>query len=392
MLPNAGSTRFDRSTEPFKVVIAGGGVAGLEAALALRELGGEQFETTLLAPGAEFVYRPTSVGEPFGSGQAQKYPLAEIVRDLGVELRADSFKRLDAASHTLHTDAGDQLGYDALLLALGARMQPRFGHAITIDDARLDERLHGLIQDIEGGYVDRLAFIAPGRIGWPLPIYELALMTAARAQDMNIDLSITIATPEEAPLAVFGAEASQAVRQLLDENGITTITSAYCEVPERGHVVISPGRRRLEVDRIVAVPELYGPAVQGVPAGALGGFIPVDMHCKVPGVEAVYAAGDATDFPIKHGGIAAQQAGVAAQAIAALAGLSADEPAAFHPVIQGILLSGGKPVYLSAKLTGGHGAGMPVSETATWSPGTKIAARYLGPYLAGRDRLAGRAL
>jgi sulfide:quinone oxidoreductase len=390
MSPHAGSSRFDRSSEPFKVLIAGGGVAALEAALALRELGGEQIATTMLAPSAEFVYRPMSVGEPFGSGQAQSYPLEEIASDLGVELRVDSFKWLDADGHVVHSEAGHQLSYDALLLALGARMQPRFEHAITIDDARLDELLHGLIQDIEGGYVDRLAFIAPGRIGWPLPIYELALMTADRAQDMNIELSITIATPEDAPLAIFGAQASETVRQLLGQNGIKTITSAYCEVPERGHIAISPGSRRLDVDRIVAMPELYGPAVQGVPGGAVGGFIPIDPHCKVPGVENVYAAGDATDFPIKHGGIASQQADVAAQAIAALAKLG-DEPAPFHPVIHGMLLTGGSPVYLSATLSGGHGADTEVSETATWSPGTKIAARYLGPYLEERDRLAGRA-
>lgn len=390
MPAHAGSSRINRSSEPFKVLIAGGGVAALEAALALRELGGDQIATTMLAPSAEFVYRPMSVGEPFGSGQAQSYPLEEIASDLGVELRVDSFKWLDAAGHVVHSETGDQLSYDALLLALGARMRPRFEHAITINDARLDELLHGLIQDIEGGYVDRLAFIAPGRIGWPLPIYELALMTADRAQDMNIDLSITIATPEDAPLAIFGTGASEKVRQLLAQNGITTITSAYCEVPERGHVAINPGARRIEADRIVAMPELYGPAVQGVPGGAVGGFIPIDLHCKVPGVENVYAAGDATDFPIKHGGIASQQADVAAQAIAALANL-ADEPAPFHPAIQGMLLTGGRPVYLSAALTGGHGADTEVSETATWSPGTKIAARYLGPYLEERDRLAGRA-
>jgi sulfide:quinone oxidoreductase len=387
----AGFARTDRPPEPFKVLIAGGGVAAIEAALALRELGGEHIATTMLAPSSDFVYRPMSVGEPFGSGKAQRYPLEEIARDIGVVLRADGFKWLDAAGRTVHTEAGDQLAYDALLLALGARMQPRLKHAITIDDARLDERLHGLIQDIEGGYVDRLAFIAPGRIGWPLPIYELALMTAARAGDMNIDLSITIATPEDAPLAIFGADASAVVQQLLDENGIQTITSAYCEVPEPGHVAISPGARRLEADRIVAMPELFGPAVQGVPGGAVGGFIPVDLHCKVPGVDGVYAAGDATDFPIKHGGVAAEQADVAAQAIAALAGL-ADEPDPFRPVIRGILLTGGKPVYLSAQVTGGRGASTQVGKTATWSPGTKIAARHLAPYLEERDRLAGSAL
>jgi sulfide:quinone oxidoreductase len=375
------------SADPFNVLIVGGGVAGLEAALALRELGGGRIATTMIAPNPEFVYRPMSVREPFGYAEARRYPLDELARDIGVELLVDSFKWLDPERSVLHTEAGEQLSYDAVLLALGARLYARLEHALTIDDARLDELLHGLIQDIEGGYVQRLAFVAPGRMGWPLPIYELALMTAARAQDMNIELSITIATPEDAPLAIFGRGASDGVRQLLEDNGIVTITSAHCEVPEPGHVAINPGARHLEADRIVAMPELHGPSVPGVPGGPVGGFIPVDVHCKVPGIDRVWAAGDATDFAIKHGGIAAQQADVAAQAIAALAGV-APAPAPFHPVIHGILLTGGKPRYLSAHVTGGHGSSSEITEAPTWSPATKIAAKYLAPYLVNHDRLA----
>jgi sulfide:quinone oxidoreductase len=380
-------TFADSSVEPFNVLIVGGGVAALEAALALRELGGERIATTMIAPNPEFVYRPMAVREPFGYAEARRYPLDDLTRDIGVELRVDSFKWLDPERSVLHTEAGEQLSYDAILLALGARLGARFEHALTVDDARLDELLHGLIQDIEDGYVQRLAFIAPGRMGWPLPIYELALMTAARAQDMNIELSITIATPEDAPLAIFGRGASDAVRQLLEDNGISTITSAHCEVPEPGHVAINPGARHLEADRIVAMPELHGPSTPGVPGGPVGGFIPVDVHCKVPGIERVWAAGDATDFAIKHGGIAAQQADVAAQSIAALAGV-ATEPAPFDPVIHGILLTGGKPRYLSAHVTGGHGSSSEITEGPTWSPATKIAAKYLAPYLEQQDRLA----
>jgi sulfide:quinone oxidoreductase len=380
-------TSAGSSAEPFNVLIVGGGVAALEAALALRDLGGERIATTMIAPNPEFVYRPMTVREPFGYAEAQRYPLEEIARDIGAELRSDSFKWLDAESRIVHTEQGEQLSYDALLLALGARTYPRFKHALTIDDTRLDELLHGLIQDIEGGYVHRLAFIVPGRMGWPLPIYELALMAAARAQDMNIDLSITIATPEDAPLAVFGRGVSDAVRQLLEENGILTITSAYCEVHEPGRVAINPGSRELHADRIVAMPELCGPSVPGVPGGSPGGFIPVDVHGKVPGIARVYAAGDAADFAIKHGGIAAQQADVAAQAIAALARV-APEPAPFRPVIHGILLTGGKPRYLSAHVTGGHGSSSEMTDTPTWSPATKIAAKYLAPYLEEHDRVA----
>lgn len=383
-------TSSDPPTEPFKVVIAGGGVAGLEAALALRELGGGRLATTILTPNPEFVYRPMTVREPFGYAAARRYPLDRIVRDVGAELRSDSFKWLEPEGRVVHTQAGDQLPYDALLLALGARLYPRYKHALTIDDSRLDELLHGLIQDIEGGYVHKLAFVIPSGRAWPLPMYELALMTEARAYDMNVKLSITITTPEDAPLAIFGARVSDGVRQLLEKNGIVTITSAHCEVHEPGRVVIHPGPRELQVDRIIALPELVGPSVAGVPSGATGGFIPVDVHAKVRGIDCVYAAGDATDFAIKHGGVASQQADVAAQAIAALAGM-AREPDSFRPEIHGMLLTGGKPLYLSAHITGGHGSSSQLTETPTWSPATKIAAKYLAPFLQELDRVAGSA-
>ncbi len=375
--------------EPFRVLIAGGGVAALEGALALRELAGERICTTLLAPEPEFVYRPMRVREPFAYSGARHYSLETIARDIGVELKQDAFKWLDPVSRIVHTEGGEPLSFDALLLALGAIQRPRFRHALTLDDRHLDEQLHGLIQDVEGGYVHELAFVVPTPMAWPLPIYELALMMARRAWDTSADVSITVVTPEDAPLAIFGARVSQAVERLLEENGILTITSAHCETPEPGQVSIHPGARCLHVDRIIALPQLFGPSTPGVPKSAPDGFLSVDVHCKVAGLERVYAAGDATAFAVKHGGIAAQHADTAAEAIAALAGAQV-EPKPFHPVIRAILLGGEKPLYMSAQIAGGHGSSSQISDTPTWSPPTKIAAKYLAPYLESLDRAAPR--
>jgi sulfide:quinone oxidoreductase len=379
------------SSAAFAVVIAGGGVAGAEAALALRDLAGDRVDITLVAPNDELVYRPMTVGEPFGHAKAARIRLDRIAEEHGIDLVKDSFAWVDRNSRTAHMQSGRPLYYDALILCLGADVRPRFQHAITIDDRALDEQLHGLVQDVEEGYVKSLAFIVPGRRAWPLPIYELALMTAARAAEMNVELAITLLTPEQTPLEIFGAGASQGVSALLDQAGVELIQATDCDVPRSGQIVITRAGsarerrsadhrpRELQVDRIVAAPELVGPQVRGIPGG-LNGFIPIDPHCQVRGVERIYAAGDATDFVIKFGGAAAQQADTAARAIAALAGAPVT-PTPFHPVIRGVLMTGNKPRYLSARVTGGHGFNSQITEAPTWAPVNKIDAHYLAPYL-----------
>jgi sulfide:quinone oxidoreductase len=382
-------TTNDSTTDvpPFEklcVVVVGGGVAALETVLALADLAPEETDVALLAPGAEFVYRPMTVREPFAYAPARRYPLQRVAADTGAELISDELSWIDPFRQTLHTKAERAIEYDALVLAMGARVHPRYTHALTIDDRRLDELLGGLIQDVEGGYVRSLAFVSPGRMAWPLPLYELALMTAGRAYDMGVALATTIVTPEDAPLAIFGSAVSEALAEMLAGANIQTMCSAYAEVPSKGALVVNPGDRHLEVDRVVALPELYGPCVRGIPLGEHG-FVRTDSYGRVREVPHVYAAGDATEFAIKHGGIASQQADVAAQSVAALAG-AAVTPEPFHPVIRGMLLTAEKPRYLTARITGGHGFSSEISDTPSWSPPSKIAARYLAPYL---DRLEG---
>ena len=366
-----------------RVVIVGGGVAALETALALADLARDQTDLTVIAPNTEFVYRPMVVREPFAHGAARRYPLAPIVRDAGATLLHGELGWIDPVGRRIHTKVDEAIEYDALVLALGASISKRYKHALTIDDRDLDETMHGLIQDVEGDFIHKLAFVAPGRMAWPLPLYELALMTAGRAYDIGIDLETTIVTPEDSPLAIFGASASSSIAELLAHARVETITSAYAEVPNAREVVVNPGDRHLEVDRVIALPELFGPELRGIPLGDHG-FIQVDPYCRVPGVERVYAAGDATDFPIKHGGVGSQQADIAAQSIAALAGASVT-PQRFNPMIHGMLLTNGKPLYLTAHITGGHGFSSEITDTPTWSPPSKIAAKYLAPYLHGRD-------
>jgi sulfide:quinone oxidoreductase len=374
----------NRPNEQLRVVIVGAGVAALETALALKQLAPERTDVTLIAPNPEFVYRPMTVREPFADGAAARYPLQRIASNAGARLLPDELDWIDPERKSIQTKGGETIEYDALVLALGAHAHTRYRHAVTIDDRHMDETLHGLIQDVEGGYIHSLAFVASDRMAWPLPLYELALMTAGRAYEAGVELSTAILTPEDSPLAIFGSAASRAVGELLGKAHIQTINTPHVEVPSSGEVVIAAGDRHLRVDRVIALPELYGPPVRGIPLGEHG-FIRVDAHGRVPGVERVYAAGDATDFPVKYGGIAAQQADGVAQSIAALAGAEVTVEL-FDPVIHGMLLTDGKPVYLTAAIAGDRGFKSEVSDTPTWSPPKKIVARYLASYLDGLDR------
>jgi sulfide:quinone oxidoreductase len=372
-----------------EVAIAGAGVAGLEAAFALQALAADHVNVTLVDPGPDFVYRPMAVREPFTRIPAQRYSLASVAADAGAELLVDAFRWLDAANRVLHTRGGREVAYDALVLALGARPRSPFRHATTIDAHGLGEQITRLLAGIDRGQVKGVVGVIPSTSGWPLPMYELLLMIARRARDIGAQVELTLVTCEETPLGVFGAAVSEAVSELLSTAEITVITGAVCEVPARGVVSLRPGTNTLEADRVLSMPLLYGPSTPGLPKRARDGFIEVDAHCRVRGVQAVFAAGDATDFPLKFGAVASEQADTAARAIARAAG--ADVRATpFHPVVHGMLLSGGQPLYMSVHLVGDYARRSEVSAAPTWRLPTKLAARYLAPYLDARDRATAR--
>ena len=368
------------ASPPFRVLIAGGGVAALETAFALQELAADRVSCTMLAPGADFAVRAQTITEPFSRGIPEHYPLSLLAKAAGAELVAGSLTGVDASRRVACTAEGSEIAYDALLIATGAIATTRYAHTTTVDDGRMDALLHGLVQDIEEGYVSRLAIVVPAPPPWPLPAYELALMTSERAWDMQTEMTVTLLTPERRPLEAFGEAVSDALGQLLRERHIELITSAYCDVPESKTVLVHPSGRVVDADRIIALPQLRGPQIDGLPCDG-GGFIPVDRFGRVPGVDRVWAAGDVTDSSIKQGGMAAGVADVAAHGIARLAGAPVDVRP-YVPLLQGVLFTGGKPRYLRAQPTWADHDGESIwTELDQASAPPKVSARYLMPRL-----------
>jgi sulfide:quinone oxidoreductase len=374
----------------FAAVICGAGIAGAEAALRLHRLAGDSVAITLLDPRQELVYRPLAVRAPFARGGARRYSLAAIAERIGATLIGDRAASVDRDARTVHLAGGRVVPYDALLLAPGGREVVPFENAHVFSDRNADETYHGIVQDIETGYITSLVLIEPEGPTWPLPLYELALMTAERADSMNATCEITFVTARRRPLQAFGGGASEAVERLFADAGITLHANATAQVPARRHVVIEPEGVQLHPQRIVTLPRIAGASVPGVPTVAPHGFFPINRVCEVRDTGGrVFAAGDSADFPVKHGGIGAQQADTAAAGVAHLAG-TAPPPAPFEPVVRGMLLTGAQPLYLTAHLFEGRGWHTELYDQPPWPADEKVVAEELGPLLASLEETAPR--
>jgi sulfide:quinone oxidoreductase len=362
-----------------RVVVAGGGVAGLEAILALRELAEERVELELLGPEPFYWYRPLAVAEPFERGSTLRVDLVEVGAVARATFTLATLGKVDPEQRCVWTAAGARFDYDALVIACGARPQTAVRGAFTFRGPADSDGFRRLLGELESGAVRRVAFVVPAGVVWPLPLYELALLTVAHLAGCGLDgFELILVTEEEQPLELLGPEAVMAVQQLLDERGIAFRGGTSVCGFDEGLLTTARGEQ-VVADRVVALPILRGVPIEGVPRGWQD-FITVDPHGRVLGVDGVYAAGDITSFPVKQGGLAAQQADAVAETIAATAGVPID-PQPFQPVLRGKLLTGAIPRFLRAPLTSDSETDVAVEPL--WWPPAKIAARRLSPFLAG---------
>ncbi len=357
------------------VVVAGAGVAGLETALALRALAGELVSVELVAPEHEFTYRPLAVAEPFGLGDVRRTPLASLVREAGAQLLVGALAAVDSERKIVTLEDGAECPYDMLVLALGARPREAVSGALTFRGPEDGAAFEALLDRARAGQLERIVFALPGAVAWPLPLYELASLTAAYLAAYGTSaVEVVLVTPEVRPLALFGPAASDAIAKLLETGGVRVESLTVAQRWEDGVLQLAGGAE-MQADAVVAMPRLEGPPIGGLPQDE-DGFVATDEVGRVPGLGDVYAAGDLTRFPIKQGGLAAQQADAVAGAIAADAGAEVS-PTPFRPVLRGLLLTGLAPRFIRAE------EGTSVLEAhPLWWPPTKIVGRYLSPFLA----------
>jgi sulfide:quinone oxidoreductase len=340
-----------------RIIVAGGGVAALESCLALRRhLDPEDLQITLLTPATRFEYRPLAVLESFEGISRWSLALSTFASDIAVDLVHDALAAVGPHARVAVTGSGEELGYDLLLVATGGHAADAIHGAMTFRGPAEGRRLRALLDTPPRN----IAFAAPAGASWPLPLYELALMSADELRRRGADTAVVLVTPEATPLQAFGASASESALAEIARRGIALITSAEPLVARDGVLELRDGRR-VEADCVIAVPRLLGRRIEGIAHDAED-FIVVDEHCRVAGMSHVYAAGDVTNLPFKHGGLAAQQGDAAAEAMLAELGV-AITPQPLRPVLEGMLFADPR-------------------SSPTWPP-EKIVGRLLTPYLAG---------
>jgi sulfide:quinone oxidoreductase len=358
-----------------RVLIAGSGVAALEAMLALDHAIGSRARITLVAPERSFTYRPLLVAQPFGAA-VPRLDVNALTSQRGIERVYGRLVSVEPTRRLIRIDSGDELRYDFLIVASGALRRRARPGSLTLGDPADVPAVQRLIGGLQSGQLRAAAFIVPSRRAWALPVYEAALLTAARTERAGVEVDLTIVSPERAPMEVVGARGSGAIEQLLAERRIGFRGSTFPFAVEREALLTAPGRP-VAADAVVSVPELTAVTLPGLPTEARG-FVPADEFGRVDARDDLYVVGEAAANHVGHGGIAAQQAEAAASAIAASID-AAQTPRPFRPVLRAAMLTGGKPLYVRTELHGDRRT--EIAARPLWWPPVKIAGRHLGPAL-----------
>ncbi|EHN10578.1 putative NADH dehydrogenase transport associated [Patulibacter medicamentivorans] len=368
----------DRDEPPARtdVLIAGGGTAALEALLAVHAHTAGARHVTLLAPDARYRYRPLAAYAGLVEDLGQIVPLDRLAAEHGAGLICDRVARVDAERRELETVSGGRIAYETLILATGAVPHAAVDGALTLGDPRDEHAFAALVDDVRGGRVSRLAIVVPAGAGWSLPAYECALLLAHAAPEGR--MRTVVVTAESRPLAAFGDTVGDAISSLLQRRGIELRTESVPDAFADGQLWM-PTEGAFAVDAVVAVAQPRGPAIPGLPHDRRG-FLPVETTGRVVGEDRVWAVGDVADHAVKQGGLAVQQADMAAAEVARVLGEEASWPPSV-PVLRAALLDGVGTLYLRAERDGERWR-TTTSREPLWWPPAKIAGGRLASWLA----------
>lgn len=337
-----GRLRHGPGTGAQRVLVVGGGVAGIEALLGLHDLGVGELALELVSASGTAKLSPQLVGRAWDEPPIE-VDLEVLCDELGAELHEGELTTVDLATRTALLADGRELGYDALLIACGARAVAPYAGVRTLGRGARSDAYAGLRPG-------RLSIVVPPGVAWTLPAYQLALLAAG-----DLTVPVEVITAERHPLELFDRQGAAVVTELLEHAGVDVLPR--CAVPRDSDLYTL-------LDNVVGLPLLRGPAIAGLPAD-VDGFLPVDGHGRVVGTTTVHGAGDATSRALKQGGLAAQDGDVAAADIVRGRDASSASDAAPR-VIRAVLVARDESTVYLRKALDGQDAGV-ASRTPLWN-------------------------
>lgn len=385
-----------------RVMVLGGGFAGLEAAFYVRYKMKDAVDLTLVSDSGHFVFKPNTIYIPFGEAP-EKFviPLDKPTRKKDIRFVRGAARDIDPARRTVMVD-GKTLEYDYLVVATGAAMQageiPGLqDNALTLwttdDMLRLREGLADVAERAAAGERRKVLFLVPPNNRCSGPLYEIALMTDTWLQRKKIreNVDLTWATYEEGYIQAFGPRLNTVVTDEFAERGIEGHRGYFVVEVTCDEVRFQNGES-FPYDLLVSFPPYVAKERFGAFPCDDRGFIHVDANSRrVKGHPDVFAVGDAADFPIKQAFLALLQADAAASHL--IADIGGKEPEAyFEPMSLCVMEEMNRATFASVPLTYTDDPLKPVvvdqSEDADYrvgvSPIWRLGKKVLGFYVPWR--------
>jgi sulfide:quinone oxidoreductase len=398
-----------------KVIVLGGGFAGLETAYLLRMRLHDAVDVTVVSDQDEFLFRPNTIYIPFGADpDSLRIPLRKPMQRRGIDFRSGRVREVDVDARRVSLEDGTVLPYDRLVIATGAAMRPEEvpgleEHAETIWTPErmsdLGRRLVELELRVRAGIDAQVLFVVPPNNKCAGPLYEIVFMleTWLRRQGIRDRVTITHSTMEHSFIQAFGPRLHDVVVREFAERGVDGHTDEVVERVEAGVAHFAGGIAR-PFDLMIAFPAyVAGTAYPGLPADDRG-FLRTELETRqVQGHPEIYAPGDAGDFPVKQAFLALLQADATAEHIAAT---TAGRPfrTAFDPVSMCVMEMFDKATFAQVplRLTGdparpvevrpGADGDYKVGVSPLWRLGKKVLGIYLPMrFTAGEPFHAGTA-
>lgn len=388
-----------------KVVIVGGGFAGLETAFVLRHRLHGQVDLALVSDRDQFLFKPNTIYIPFGADvESLLIPLDKPLGKRHISFHHTRVREVDADRRRISLDDGTVLPYDFLVLATGASMRPDeipgLGeHASTIwtpeEMSRLGGRLEALRARALSGQEQRVLFLVPPNNKCSGPLYEIVFMleTWLRKEGLRDKVDIGWSTYEQTFIQAFGPRLHDVVTEEFAERGVHGHNGEVVEKVEAGEVHYADGSTR-EFDELISFPPYVAAFdYEGLPSDDRG-FLRTELESRrVVRRPEVFAPGDTGDFPVKQAFLAFLQADSVGEHIAReIDGKGVHHP--FDPVSMCVMEMFDKATFAQVplRLTGDPARPVEVRPDAGddykvgVSPVWRLGKKMLGVYLPMRFR------